>query len=154
MSFFAQDEVAMEQFGAALFGALPQGIVFLQGDLGMGKTTLSRGVLRAAGHLGSVKSPTYTLVEPYELSSGIIYHFDLYRLLDPEELEFLGIRDYFTEETLCLVEWPDKGEGVLPSADLVVTIGLAGAGREIQWQANTAKGSAAAERLARELRVV
>jgi tRNA threonylcarbamoyladenosine biosynthesis protein TsaE len=144
---YLPNEAAMEQFGAALLTALPKGVVFLQGNLGMGKTTLSRGLLRAAGHQGSVKSPTYTLVEPYELESGTINHFDLYRLMDPEELEFLGIRDYFNEQTLCLVEWPDKGEGLLPEPDLIIDLTPKDEGREANWQACTEKGEAAADKL-------
>lgn len=147
-SFFAADETAMEQLGVKLLASMAhQGVIHLVGDLGMGKTTLSRGILRAAGHQGAVKSPTYTLVEPYELAAGMIYHFDLYRLQDPEELEFLGIRDYFSEDSLCLVEWPDKGEGLLPAPDLVITIEREGDGRRIHWQANTAKGQQAVDNL-------
>lgn len=153
-SFFAQNESAMEQFGAALLSAVENtGVVYLLGDLGMGKTTLSRGVLRAAGHQGTVKSPTYTLVEPYKTSVGLIYHFDLYRLIDPEELEYLGIRDYFTEDTLCLIEWPEKGEGLIPGADIEVSIQLSGSGREISWQAKTTKGGLAADMLSKLLDV-
>lgn len=141
MKHFLPDEQAMLEFGSRLARAVDAGgVIFLLGDLGMGKTTLSRGVLRGCGHAGSVKSPTYTLVEPYDTPAGPVYHFDLYRLTDPEELEYLGIRDYFTEGALCLVEWPDKGAGILPSADLEVRLSVCGSGRELELTAITQKG--------------
>jgi tRNA threonylcarbamoyladenosine biosynthesis protein TsaE len=120
---FLKDEAATVAAGYALGQRLSAGMtVFLEGTLGAGKTTLTRGILHSLGHSGAVKSPTYTLVEPYEQLSILVYHFDLYRLGDPEELEYMGIRDYFSEQSLCLVEWAERGLGVLPQADIVATL--------------------------------
>lgn len=116
-------ETAMESVGSRLAESttLPL-ILYLEGDLGAGKTTLARGILRGLGHQGSVKSPTYTLVEPYEFPDLTVYHFDLYRLSDPEELEWLGIRDYFSKKSLCIIEWPKNGLGILPNPDIKLKI--------------------------------
>ncbi|MFT4520690.1 MAG: tRNA threonylcarbamoyladenosine biosynthesis protein TsaE [Halioglobus sp.] len=144
----AADEDAMVALGAALAGARELGlIIFLHGDLGMGKTTLSRGFIQSLGHLGAVKSPTYTLVEPYEFEGFQVYHFDLYRLGDAEELEFIGIRDYFGDKSVCLVEWPERGQGALPTADLVITIQREGRGRILSFEAQTKRGESVLTRM-------
>jgi len=123
MTLYLQNSNAMESLGAQLFACLPEKCtVFLRGDLGTGKTTLVRGFLTAAGHQGAVKSPTYTLVEEYEITGRHYYHFDLYRLTDPEELEWIGFQDYFNQDTVCFIEWPEKGVGFLPDADIIIEI--------------------------------
>ncbi len=119
------DPAMMENIGGQLFKACAQEngcIIYLTGELGAGKTTLVRGFLRAGGYTGAVKSPTYTLVEPYEIQNKKIFHFDLYRLQDPQELEYLGIRDYLQDNSFCLVEWPQRGGIYLPLSDLMIQI--------------------------------
>lgn len=145
---FLPDETATVAFGERLGAAAAGGaVIYLHGNLGMGKTTLCRGVLRFFGHTGAVKSPTYTLVEPYETPAGQVYHFDLYRLGDPEELEYLGIRDYFDTQAICLIEWPERGAGFLPVPDLEITLQNENQGRLIKWSKNTQKGCMIADRL-------
>ncbi len=135
------DEHEMLQWGAVWAEALSPGIVVtLSGDLGAGKTTLVRGILRGLGYKDSVKSPTYTLVEPYDIGQHRIYHFDLYRIHDAEELEAMGIRDYFDGQSICLIEWPEKGRGMLPKADLWCNILLPEQGRGVIMEGYSGKG--------------
>jgi tRNA threonylcarbamoyladenosine biosynthesis protein TsaE len=125
--------VATEAFGNQLAAMIkPPTVIFLEGELGAGKTTLVRGFLRSFGYSDSVKSPTFTLVEPYQFETCQIYHFDLYRLNNPEELELMGVRDYFSEDAIILVEWPERGFGVLPKADLILTLSLIPEGRALK----------------------
>lgn len=134
------DAAAMAALGGRLASVLDSGIVYLEGDLGAGKTTLARGILHGRGHTGRVRSPTYTLVEPYRLPDGMVYHLDLYRLADPEELEWLGLRDMLESQALLLIEWPQRGAGHLPAPDLVVRISSANGGRSVDLVSVSASG--------------
>ncbi len=125
-------------------------MVYLHGDLGAGKTCLSRGLVQSLGHDGPVKSPTYTLVEPYENLHPPVYHFDLYRLSEPTEVEFLGVEDCFSPGRLCLVEWPGNGRGALPGPDLEVTLTDDAPGRRLRCVATTGNGVALLDRMRQE----
>ncbi len=133
--------------GADVAQTLEGGLtVWLQGNLGAGKTTLVRGLLKALGHAGKVKSPTYTLVEPYVISGLYLYHFDLYRFVDPEEWEAAGFRDYFNSQSVCLVEWPEKAAELMPGPDLEITLNPSGTGRSASLVARTEIGKRCLER--------
>ena len=144
------DERATAALGEALVAALPDDtagwLVLLQGELGAGKTTLVRGMLRALGHAGTVPSPTYTLVEPYELPQGVVYHVDLYRISGSGELEFLGWTDL--REGLLLVEWPERAPAIAADADLTVELSYASDGRRVRVSANRPRAAAVVDRLA------
>ena len=145
----ADNEMAMLVLGTNLAKLLRGSeAVFISGSLGAGKTTLCRGMLRAMGHIGAVKSPTFTLVEPYEIEGVEVSHFDLYRLSDPGELDYIGIEEYFAKKGLCLVEWPEKALGRLPQHDLEITIDVCGEKRNISIQAMSADGETVCESLA------
>ena len=147
--YLIDDEQQQLAFGAKLAKAASQGmVIYLEGDLGAGKTTLTRGFLQGLGYKGNVKSPTYTLVENYEFESFMVYHFDLYRLQDPEELELLGIRDYFNAQSIVLVEWPSKGQPLLATPDLSIVIDVLAQGRAVGVMAHSAKGHVVLEAIA------
>ena len=136
---------AQEALGRCLAVCCPGPfVVFLEGDLGAGKTTLVRGFLRGLGHAGTVKSPTFTLIEPYDLPAGPVFHLDLYRLGDAEELEYLGLRDLLGEHSVLLVEWPARGEGSLPPADLRIDIEHRDPGRRLRLEGLSQRGRRAA----------
>lgn len=142
------DEAATVALGARLADLVGNRmLIFLEGELGAGKTTLSRGLLRGLGHTGAVKSPTFTLVEPYVLDDVQVFHFDLYRLSDPDELEYIGVDDYLDGEVVCLVEWPERGEHALPDPDLHVVLTVEDTGRGISIEAKTERGEHVIRRL-------
>ena len=135
------DVEATERAGAALASALHGGmVVTLSGDLGAGKTSFARGVLRGLGWTGRVKSPTYALVEHYEFSSLYLYHFDFYRFEDSHDWESTGFAEYFRDDAACLVEWPERVAGVLPRVDVAVRLVPADGGRELVAVAGTSAG--------------
>ena len=128
-------------------GLLPGMVIYLQGDLGAGKTTLARGILRALGVTDRVKSPTYTLVEPYIISSLYLYHFDFYRLRHSDEWIDAGFRDYFNSAAVCLVEWPEKAGPQLPAADMTIALTVDGDARNATLRADTEAGTNCLRRL-------
>lgn len=141
------NEAATLSFATQLASAIcPNLTIYLHGNLGAGKTTLVRGILHALDHQGKVKSPTYTLLESYEIKSKVfsnfnLYHFDLYRFNDDEEWENAGFRDYFNAQSVCIIEWPEKAQQVLPVADIDIYLAMQGAGRSIRLAANSALGT-------------
>lgn len=137
-----------EALGTRIAAASPPGIcVHLHGELAAGKTTFARGYLRGLGYHGAVKSPTFTLVESYDLDSRRVHHFDLYRLAHAAELDFVGIDEYFVEGTDCLVEWAERGAGSLPSCDLEIRLEVVDAGRAMTLKSHTERGFAVISRI-------
>ena len=149
---YLPDEAATLQLGAALARALVPGLViYLHGDLGAGKTALTRALLHAAGHVGPVRSPTYTLSEPYRIVLGgaavNVIHFDLYRMSSPEEFLDAGFREDFNGHNICIVEWPEKADPVLPPPDVIVSLSVSGQGRDVELQALSPLGLLCLDRL-------
>ncbi len=147
------DAGATEDLGAALAEGIigsdssSAWLVGLAGELGAGKTTLVRGLLRELGYTGYVRSPTYTLVESYELGAWRVFHLDLYRLGHAEELDYLGLRDFLTDHVLCVIEWPERAAEALPALDLVIRLEYREAGREAGFSPGSGRGAGLAARL-------
>lgn len=137
----ANEQAQLELAASIARQCSPGMVIFLQGDLGTGKTTFVRGFLHALGHQGVVKSPTYTLVEPYVIDNKNIFHFDLYRLADPDELEYAGGRDYFNSRSICLLEWPEKAAGYLPQPDLTLSFSYRDSGRDVSIESASEQGA-------------
>ena len=136
-----KNETETTEIGAKVASCLQGGeVIYLKGELGTGKTTFVRGMLNGLGFTGNVKSPTYTIVEPYSIDNHVVYHFDLYRLNDPEELESLGIRDYCDGQSICFFEWPEKGENLTPNADINLLLTYTKEGRNVELTAVTEIG--------------
>ena len=149
---FLSDEAATLAFGAKLAKVLtPRLAIYLDGELGAGKTTLIRGVLRGLGYAGNVKSPTYTLVELYTVSSLYLYHFDFYRFADPSEWVDAGFREHFNPDTVCLVEWPEKAGEYLPIPDLRIALSVVDTGRSLHLKAETEAGKKCLAGLEKEI---
>ncbi|MEI8055671.1 MAG: tRNA (adenosine(37)-N6)-threonylcarbamoyltransferase complex ATPase subunit type 1 TsaE [bacterium] len=130
MEITIKTAIAMQKFGAVVAKACEPGCtIYLHGELGAGKTTLVRGFLREFGHQGHVRSPTFTLLEPYQLDAALVCHFDLYRLINAEEFAYIGGRDYFSQQSICLIEWPERGRGFLPEADLTCNFDFSAKGK-------------------------
>jgi tRNA threonylcarbamoyladenosine biosynthesis protein TsaE len=147
-----KDEAGTLALGASLAASLAPGLtIYLHGDLGAGKTTLTRALLHAAGHQGHVKSPTYTLAEPYTVQIAgeptEVIHFDLYRMGSPEEFLDAGFREYFNHQTICIIEWPEKAGDLLPAPDIELTLAMHGTGRQVEFQALSEQGSVCLDRL-------
>ena len=152
LTIHLHDEAGTAALGASLSRALAPGLtIYLHGDLGAGKTALTRALLHAAGHAGHVRSPTYTLAEPYSVQIAgqnvEVIHFDLYRMGSPEEFLEAGFREYFNPRTICIVEWPEKAEALLPPPDLNVFLAVAGEGRDVELQALSVQGMQCLSRL-------
>ena len=154
MALELNGEQAMIDFGQRLSTVVGRNtdpiLVMLSGDLGAGKTTLCRGLLMGLGYMGAVKSPTYTLIEVYDLSLGKVIHADLYRLVDPQELEHMGFSDYLEGSQLCLIEWPENGSGYLPKPDLMIKINLSKAGRYVTLASESLCGKSILEEFSSE----
>ena len=143
-----KNETETTEIGARVASCLQGGeVIYLKGDLGTGKTTLVRGALNKLGFTGSVKSPTFTIVEPYSIDNHVVYHFDLYRLDDPDELESLGIRDYCDGQSICFFEWPEKGGNLLPNADIKLELTYLQNTREVEFTAKSDVGKAILKQL-------
>jgi len=146
------EEAGTLALGASLAHALSPGLtIYLHGDLGAGKTALTRAMLHALGHQGHVKSPTYTLAEPYSVEVAgqtvSVVHFDLYRMASDEEFLDAGFREYFNHQTICVIEWPEKAEKVLPAPDISITLSVVGTGRDVELLALSDQGAECLNRL-------